>query len=74
MAGSQPANVEELLAHGATAVVLSRARQLQVAPATRDYLKQHRAAVHVAETREAVKIYNELAERGLAAGLFYFTC
>jgi hypothetical protein len=57
-------------------VVLSRgmARQLQVGPATRDYLNQRGIAVHVAETREAVKIYNELAERGLAAGLFHSTC
>jgi hypothetical protein len=74
--GIQPADVEELLAHGATAVVLSRgmAGQLQVNPATRDYLNQRGIAVHVAETREAVTICNELAERGLAAGLFHSTC
>ncbi len=50
------------------------ARQLQVHPATRDYLHQRGVTVHVAETREAVKIYNGLAGRGLAAGWFHSTC
>src|SRR5215471_11266245 len=74
--GIQPADVEELLAHGATAVVLSRGmnEQLQVHPATQDYLEQRAIAVHVAETRQAVKIYNELAEAVLAGGLFHSTC
>lgn len=44
------------------------ARQLQVDPATRDYPKQRGIAVRVAETREAVKIYNELAARGPGRG------
>jgi hypothetical protein len=30
--------------------------------------------VHVAETREAVKIYNDLTEDTLVAGLFHSTC
>jgi len=74
--GIQPADVEELLARGATTVVLSQGmdQQLQVAPATQDYLDQRSVTVHVAETREAVKIYNELAERMLVGGLFHFTC
>jgi hypothetical protein len=74
--GIQPADVEELVARGAAVVVLSQgmARQLQVHPATHDYLQQCGVTVHVAETREAVKIYNELAERGLVAGLFHSTC
>jgi hypothetical protein len=74
--GIQPADVEELLAHGATAVVLSKGmdEQLQVDPATEDYLGQRSVEVHVAETREAVKIYNELAEHVPAAGLFHSTC
>jgi hypothetical protein len=74
--GIQPADVEELLAHGATTVVLSRgmAMQLHIAPATEDYLDQRSIKVHVAETREAVKIYNELAEAALVGGLFHSTC
>ena len=30
--------------------------------------------VHVAETRAAVKIYNDLAEGALVAGLFHSAC
>jgi hypothetical protein len=38
-------------------------------PATQDYLDQRSIKVHVAETREAVKIYNELAENVPVGGL-----
>ncbi len=74
--GIQPADVEELLAHGATVVVLSLGmnRRLQVAPGTLDYLAGRSVAVHVAETREAVKIYNDLADGVPVAGLFHSTC
>jgi hypothetical protein len=74
--GIQPADVEELLAHEATTVVLSQGmnKQLQVPAATRHYLEQRAVTVHVAETREAVKIYNDLAENALVAGLFHSTC
>ena len=74
--GIQPADVEELLAHGATVVVLSlgMGRRLQVAPGTLDYLASRSVAAHVAETREAVKIYNDLADGVPVAGLFHSTC
>jgi len=74
--GIQPADVEELLAHGATVVVLSLGmyRRLQVAPGTLDYLAGRSVAAHVAETREAVKIYNDLADGIPVAGLFHSTC
>ena len=74
--GIQPADVEELLAHGATVVVLSLGmnRRLQVAPGTLDYLAGRSVAAHVAETREAVKIYNDLADGVPVAGLFHSTC
>jgi hypothetical protein len=75
-AGIQPADIEELLAHEATTVVLSQGmnKQLQVPAATRHYLEQRAVTVHVAETREAVKIYNNLADDALVAGLFHSTC
>jgi hypothetical protein len=68
--------VAELLAHGATTVVLSRGMELQlhVDPATLRYLDERGITVHVAETREAVRIYNDLAERTPVAGLFHSTC
>jgi hypothetical protein len=74
--GIQPADVEELVARGATTVVLSQGmnEQLHVHPDTRRYLEQRSITVHVAETREAVRIYNDLAEGTLVAGLFHSTC
>jgi hypothetical protein len=74
--GIQPADVEELVARGATTVVLSQGmnKQLHVHPDTCRYLAERSITVHVAETREAVKIYNDLAEGTLVAGLFHSTC
>ena len=74
--GIQPADVEELLAHGAAAVVLSRGmdKRLQVDPATLEYLERQSIEVHIAGTREAVQIYNELAGAAPVAGLFHSTC
>jgi hypothetical protein len=74
--GIQPADVEELVARGATTVVLSQGmnKQLQVPPGTRRYLEARSITVHVAETREAVKIYNDLTQGALVAGLFHSTC
>jgi hypothetical protein len=74
--GIQPGDIQELVDRGATTVVLSRGmnRRLQVPPATRRYLEQRSVGVHVAETREAAKIYNDLADTEPAAGLFDSTC
>ena len=74
--GIQPADVEELVARGASAVVLSQGmnKQLHVRPDTCRYLDERSITVHVAETREAVRIYNDLAGRTLVAGLFHSTC
>jgi hypothetical protein len=74
--GIQPTDVEELLAHGATVVVLSRGMDLQlhVDPATLTLLQDRSVAVHVVETRDAVKIYNELADDAAVGGLFHSTC
>jgi hypothetical protein len=74
--GIQAADVEELVARGATTVVLSQGmnKQLHVHPRTCRHLDERSITVQVAETREAVKIYNDLAERALVAGLFHSTC
>jgi hypothetical protein len=74
--GIQPADVEELLARGATTVVLSQGmnKQLHVPPDTCRYLEERSITLYVAETREAVKIYNDLTEGALVAGLFHSTC
>ena len=74
--GIQPADVEELLQHGATTVVLSRGMdlQLQVDQRTLDFLAERGVTVHVAETGEAVQIYNKLAGDTGMGGLFHSTC
>jgi hypothetical protein len=74
--GIQRRDVDELINNGAVAVVLSRGMQLhlQVPQSTVDYLEERSIVVHVAETREAVRIYNELAETVPVGGLFHSTC
>jgi hypothetical protein len=74
--GIQPADVAELLEHGATTVVLSRGmeRRLGVCPETLEALRDKGVEVHVEETRRAVEIYNELAGARPVAGLFHSTC
>lgn len=74
--GIQPADVEELLNHGSTVVVLSRGiyKRLQVSPETLEYLKNHEVEVHVLQTEDAVKKYNELAETEAVGALIHSTC
>jgi hypothetical protein len=74
--GIQIADVQELLVHGATVVVLSRgmAECLHVPRETLDFWKERQIATHVLPTKEAVALYNKLAETELVGGLFHTTC
>jgi hypothetical protein len=74
--GIQPADVEELLDNGANVVVLSRGMQLalKTSPKTLEMLKQRSITVYVKETKEAVEIYNRLADENAVGGLFHSTC
>jgi len=74
--GIQPEDVAELLDHGATVVVLSRGMELrlQVDPRTLKLLDERGVPVHVAETTQAVQLYNELAATQPVGGLFHSTC
>ncbi len=75
--GIQPADVEELLQHGADEVVLSQGmmRALHTCPETIKLLQDKGVKVHIAETKLAREIYNELAGEGRAiGGLFHSTC
>ena len=75
--GIQVADVKELLENGARAVVLTRGMELvvQTCPETLEYLRTRGIQFQVAETNEAARVYNELAERGDAVGgLFHSTC
>jgi hypothetical protein len=51
-----------------------QAADLQVDPATLTYIEKRSVEVHVAETGEAVRIYNKLADTVPVAGLFHSTC
>ena len=75
--GIQPADVEELLANGSRAVVLTRGMllRLHTSAETKALLDKLGISVHIAETRQAAKLYNDLASRGEAVGgLFHSTC
>jgi hypothetical protein len=57
-------------------VVLSKGilEALQVCPETLELLKNKGVPAHVLQTEHAVHLYNELAEKQRAAGLFHSTC
>lgn len=74
--GIQPADVEELLQHGAEVIVLAKGfhERLQVQPATLQMLAERGIQVHVLQTEAAVQRYNELRETARVGGLFHSTC
>jgi hypothetical protein len=75
--GIQVTDVEELLENGARIVVLTRGMKLvlQTCPETLQYLGGRGVEFHVAETKEAAQLYNQLVERGEpVGGLFHSTC
>ncbi len=74
--GIQPADVGELLERGSKVVVLTRGMELalETCPETLQLLSDRGIPVHVRETREAVALYNELAEDEAVGGLFHSTC
>ena len=74
--GIQPADVQELLDHGARVVVLSKGmhERLGVCPQTLRFLEARGVAVHILQTEQAVRLYNRLREREAVGGLFHSTC
>ena len=74
--GIQPADVEELLEHGASVVVLSRGfyERLQICQQTLQMLKDKNIPVHVEQTEEAVRLYNKLRETERVGALIHSTC
>lgn len=75
--GIQPADVAELIEHGAQVVILSRGqnRRLQVMDETLSALDERGVEAHVLETNAAVERYNALAGQGVAVGaLIHSTC
>lgn len=74
--GIQPADVAELLDHGATTIVLSQGmlKRLHVCPQTLRLLAERHVRTHVLPTAEAVELYNRLCDQKRVAGLFHTTC
>lgn len=74
--GIQPADVEELLEHGARTVILSKGfdERLQVKPETLQLLAEKGVSVQVLPTGQAVERYNQLAEDQPVGALIHSTC
>jgi hypothetical protein len=74
--GIQPADVEELLERGITAVVLSKGfyGRLGVTPEALRMLEDRGVAAHVRQTEEAIELYNELRETQKVGALIHSTC
>ena len=74
--GIQPADVEELLDHGATVVVLGKGfyERLRVCRETLQELEERNVPVHVEQTEEAVRLYNELGKSEKVGALIHSTC
>jgi len=74
--GIQPADVEELIEHGASTVILSRgmARRLQVQDSTLDWLDDQGIEVEVLPTEDAVEEYNRRTESEPVGALIHSTC
>ena len=74
--GIQPADVQELIEHGARAVVLSRGiwERLQVCPETVAFLDKNGVEIEVLQTEAAAERFNELRVNMPVGGLFHSTC
>ena len=74
--GIQPADVQELIEHGARTVVLSKGvwERLQVCPETLEVLSKNDIQVEVLQTEAAVERFNGLRENIAVGGLFHSTC
>lgn len=74
--GVQPADVEELLEHGTSVVVIGKGfhERLQVCPETLRMLEDRGVSVYARQSEEAVRLYNELAGSERVGALFHSTC
>ncbi|CAN5874426.1 hypothetical protein BH23ACT11_BH23ACT11_19770 [soil metagenome] len=74
--GIQPADVEELLEHGAETIVLGQGFYgwLGVCGETLALLEERGVSVHAESSEEAVRLYNELRQSERAGALVHSTC
>ena len=74
--GIQPADVEELVKHGAEVVILSKGfnERLKTMAKTEQYLTDKKISYYILQTEEAVLKYNELCESKPTGALIHSTC
>ena len=75
--GIQVEDVAELVERGCTTIVLARGvfKRLKVSDQARAYLEQQGLETIIADTKTAVKRYNECIENNVeVGGLFHTTC
>ncbi|HSC47813.1 MAG TPA: Mth938-like domain-containing protein [Gammaproteobacteria bacterium] len=74
--GIQPTDIRELLVQGAEELVLSRGMELalEVHPDTLKLIEAQGLRVHVLETLDAIRLYNELIRTRRVGALFHSTC
>ncbi|MGB3209396.1 MAG: MTH938/NDUFAF3 family protein [Desulforhopalus sp.] len=75
--GIQHGDIQELIARGCQVVILTtgRLKRLKVPKAIVDALEDQSIEVIVADTKKAIVLYNDYAEKGAAVGgLFHSTC
>ncbi|MDZ7680651.1 MAG: Mth938-like domain-containing protein [Fodinibius sp.] len=74
--GIQPADVEELLEHGADVVVLSQGfhERLQVCNTTKEMLDNNGVEYYILETGKAAQKYNQLCKEHAVGALIHSTC
>lgn len=74
--GIQPADVEELLEHGADVIVLSKGfnERLQTSRETEQFLDRKDIPYHILQTENAVDKYNELRKDHNVGALIHSTC
>lgn len=74
--GIQPADVQDLIDHGATTILLSQGMldQLQVCPETLTFLEKNKIETEVLNTAIAVERYNAIRDRRPVGALLHSTC
>lgn len=74
--GIQPADVQELLEHGAEVLVLSKGfnKRLHTSQQTETFLTKQEVPYHILQTEAAVRKYNQLCETKAAGALIHSTC
>lgn len=74
--GIQPADVQELIDHGADTIILSRGfnERLHVCGETKTMLRDKGIQFHILETGQAAKKYNFLREDHSVGALIHSTC